>query len=64
LSSGEFKIFLMVCPGVVLVVAGAGFEAAVEDADQPIGQLPQRGAVAGSSSAEPVVVGAGDRGMR
>ena len=30
-------------PGDGLVVEGAGFQAAVQDADEPVGQLPQRG---------------------
>jgi hypothetical protein len=43
------------------VVAGAGLEAAVEDADQPVGELAQGGVVAGASAAELVVGGAGAR---
>ena len=32
-----------VCPGGVLVVAGTGFEAAVQDADEAVGELAQGG---------------------
>ena len=46
-------------PGGVFVVAGAGLEAAVEDADEAVGELAQRGVVAGAAGAEGVVVGAG-----
>jgi hypothetical protein len=35
-------------PGAVLVVAGAGVEAAVEDADEPVGEAPH-GVVMGIS---------------
>jgi hypothetical protein len=30
-------------PGGVLVVEGSGFEAAVQDADVAVGELPERG---------------------
>jgi hypothetical protein len=33
--------FLAVAPGGVVVVEGAGLEAAVEDADEPVGETPQ-----------------------
>ena len=46
-------------PGGCLVVEGAGFQAAVQDADEPVGELAQRRAVAGPAGAELVVVGAG-----
>src|SRR6266545_3484063 len=49
-------------PGDGFVVAGAGFEAAVEDADEPVGELAQGGVVVGAAGAELVVVGAGARG--
>ena len=57
MSSGRFL-------GVVrtrrlLVVGGAGFEAAVQDADQAVGELAQGGVVAGAAGAVLVVVGAG-----
>jgi hypothetical protein len=41
----------------VLVVTGAGFETAVQDADQPVAELTQRGVVTGAAGAELVVVG-------
>jgi len=44
------------------VVAGAGFEAAVQDADEPVGQLAQRGVVFGAAGFELVVVGPGAGG--
>ena len=46
-------------PSGRLVVVGAGFEAAVQDADEPVGELPQCGVVVGAACAELVVVGAG-----
>jgi hypothetical protein len=42
-----------------LVVVGAGLEAAVQDADESIAELAERGAVAGAAGAELVVVSAG-----
>src|SRR5918994_5382019 len=48
-------------PGGCLVVGRAGFEAAVQDADKPVGELAQRGVVVGATSALPVVVGPGAR---
>src|SRR5207249_7623486 len=45
-------------PGGRLVVEGAGFEAAVQDADEPVGELAQGGVVAGAAGALVVVVGA------
>ena len=59
LSSSLLILFVVVSPGGVLVVVRAGFQAAVEDADQAVGELAQRGVVAGVSPAEFVVVGAG-----
>jgi hypothetical protein len=41
-SSNGLLIFMMVCRSGVFVVSGAGFEAAVQDADQAVGQLAQR----------------------
>src|SRR5512132_4463876 len=47
------------------VVAGAGFEAAVQDADEPVGELAQRGVVVGAAGAELVVGGpAAGRGVQ
>jgi hypothetical protein len=52
-------ILVVVPPGGVLVVESAGFEAAVEDADQAVGELAEGGVVALAAGAELVVVGAG-----
>jgi putative transposase len=48
-----------VCPGSVFVVWGLGLEAAVQDADEPVGELAQGGLVSDVSAAELLVVGAG-----
>jgi hypothetical protein len=40
-------LLLAVAPGDVFVVEGAGFEAAVEDADEPVGDLAQGRVVLG-----------------
>ena len=48
-------------PGSCFVVDGAGLEAAVQDADEPVGQLAKGSAVSRPASAESVVVGAGSR---
>src|SRR5215472_16501544 len=58
-GGGWFGLAVAVPPGGVLVVAGAGFEAAVQDADQPVAGLAQRGGVRLAAGAELVVVGAG-----
>ena len=55
MSSGAV---LDVCPGGVLVVAGSGFEAAVQDADEAVGELAEGGVVADVAAAELLVVGA------
>jgi hypothetical protein len=39
ISRGLLLIFHVVGPGGVLVIAGSGFQAAVQDADQPVAQL-------------------------
>jgi hypothetical protein len=39
ISRGLLLIFHVVGPGGVFVVAGSGFQAAVQDADQPVAQL-------------------------
>jgi hypothetical protein len=44
-------------PGGVLVVAGTGFHAAVQDADQAVAELAQCGVVAFAAGAQLVVVG-------
>jgi hypothetical protein len=49
----------LVCPGGVFVVDGAGFEAAVQDADEAVAELAERGVVADAAGTELVVVGAG-----
>ena len=43
-------------PSGVLVVVGAGLDAAVQDADEPVRELPQRGVVAALPGPERVVV--------
>src|SRR5664279_2586315 len=48
---------VLVLPGGVLVVLGAGLEAAVQDADEPVRELPQRGVVADLPGPERVVIG-------
>jgi hypothetical protein len=48
-------------PGGCLVVEGPGFEAAVQDADEAVGELAQRGVVLYAAGAELVVVGACSR---
>ena len=58
LSSGSLLILLgVVVPGDVLVVEPAGFEAAVQDPDESVAELAQRGVVAGAAGADGVVVG-------
>src|SRR6266581_7519895 len=49
-------------PGGGLVVEGAGLQAAVQDADEPVGELAQRGPVAEAAGALPVVVRPGAGG--
>lgn len=44
-------------PGDVFVVGGAGFEAAVQDADEAVGDLAEGGLVADVAGAELAVVG-------
>ena len=48
---------VLVLPGGVLVVLGAGLEAAVQNADEPVRELPQRGVVADLPGPERVVIG-------
>jgi len=52
-------LLLAVTPGGVLVVEGAGFEAAVEDADEAVGKSSQGVVVGVAVSALLVVEGAG-----
>jgi hypothetical protein len=61
MSSGGSLIFVVVCPGGGLVIAGAGLQAAVQDADEAVGQLTEGGVVPGAAGAQAVVVGAGAR---
>src|ERR1019366_403088 len=49
-------------PGGCFVVAGAGFQAAVQDADEAVAELAQGGVVAEAAGALPVVVGTGSGG--
>jgi hypothetical protein len=55
-SSSRFE---EVGPGGAFVVVGVGFQAAVEDADEPVGELAEGGLVPGAAVAECQVVGAG-----
>jgi hypothetical protein len=50
-----------VCPGGAFVVASAGFEAAVEDADEAVGELTKGCLMTDLAGAELLVVGAGSR---
>jgi hypothetical protein len=50
---------VVVSPRDVFVVEGAGFQAAVQDADVAVGQSAQRGLVADVARSQLVVVGAG-----
>ena len=50
---------VVVCPGPVLVVASSRLQAAVEDTDEAVAVLTQRGVVADVSSSHRVVIGAG-----
>src|SRR4051812_48966986 len=57
MSSRQLLIlFMVVAPGGVLVVERAGLQAAVQDADQPVAQLPEGGVVAGDQLPAAVVV--------
>src|SRR6202161_3178449 len=65
MSSGEaLSVGDTVWPGGCFVVAGAGFDAAVDDADEAVAELAERGVVAEPAGTLPVVVGAGSRGCR
>ena len=61
MSSGGVRLrdVFPVAPGDGLVVAGAGLEAAVQDADQAAGQVPQGLVVRASPGALGVVEGTG-----
>ena len=58
LSSGDGVV---VCPGGGFVVERASFEAAVDDADEPVRELTESGLVADVAGSKCVVVGAGSR---
>jgi len=57
-SRGFLRLGCGLRPGGCLVVEGAGFEAAVEDAGEPVGELAEGGVVAGAAGALMVVAGA------
>ncbi len=46
-----------VCPGGVFVIGGVGLQAAVQDADEAIGELVERGLMTDLAGAELLVVG-------
>src|SRR3954453_17210075 len=46
-------------PGGVLAVEGSAVQAAVQDADEPVGKLSEGGVVADAAGSDRVVVGAG-----
>jgi hypothetical protein len=56
MSSGCVEVML---PGGLFVVERVCFEAAVQDSDEPVGKLAQRGLVADPAGSQRVVVGAG-----
>src|ERR1035441_4091357 len=58
-SRGFLRLGRGVRPGGCLVVEGAGFEAAVEDAGEAVGELAEGGVVAGSAGALAGGAGAG-----
>src|SRR5260370_34377507 len=61
MSSCEVRLMdvFLLGPGGCLVVGGAGLEAAVEDADEAVGELAGGGGVLGAAVAFGVVGGAG-----
>jgi len=59
---GRLREVLPVSPGGCLVVEGAGLQAAVQDADEPVRQPAERVVVLDPAGAELVVEGAGTRG--
>ena len=58
MSSGRPDL-LAVGPGGGFVVGGAGFQASVQDADEPVGEPPEGVVVLDPAGAEVVVAGAG-----
>src|SRR5450631_98453 len=61
-SCGLSGVGCVLWPGGGLVVAGAGFEAAVQDAGESVGELAEGGVVPGAAGPLPVVTGAGAGG--
>ena len=62
LSSGvDVSVGAVVLPGGGLVVEGAGLQAAVQDADEPVGQLAQGCVMTDVAGPDRVVVGPGAR---
>ena len=59
---GRVREVLPVGPGGCLVVEGAGFEASVQDADEPVGEAAEGVVVLDAAGAEVVVEGAGAAG--
>src|SRR5262245_12836686 len=57
LSSDGLLVLCVVGPRGVLVIERAGFQAAVQDADQAVAELAERGVVSRAAGAELVVVG-------
>jgi hypothetical protein len=58
-SSEGFGVCDGAWPGGCFVVAGAGFEAAVQDAGEAVAELAEGGVVTGAAGALLVVAGAG-----
>jgi hypothetical protein len=58
-SRGLYRLLRVLRPCGRLVVGGSGFQAAMQDSDEPVGELAQRGAVADAAGALMVVIGAG-----
>ena len=56
---GRLREVFPVSPGCGLVVAGSGFQASVQDADQPVGQPPEGVVMVESVGPLSVVEGAG-----
>ena len=59
MSSSTLLILVVVRPGGCLVVERAGLQAAMQDADEPVGELAQGGVVFEVSGPLLVVIGAG-----
>ena len=61
-ATADWGKVLPVGPGGCLVVEGAGFEASVQDADEPVGEAAEGVVVLDAAGAEVVVEGAGAAG--